>query len=268
MRAEPERQTMPPLTDLHARLDKALEITETASRISLTHFNGALEIVTKADASPVTIADQETERSIRDALQKAYPDDGLFGEEYGIEGLGKETVWVVDPIDGTRSFIAGVPLFGMLLAMTQGQKPLLGVCRLPALGQVYAAARGMGATRNGTSIAVSDCRTIDDAMLFINEGEKIYADVPAVFARLMQAGRLRRLSYDCQPHALLAEGKIDAVVDYDLKPYDFLAMVPIIEEAGGVITDWQGMPLHFQSEGRVVSAATPELHAELIALLN
>ncbi len=259
---------MPTLTDLRTRLGKALEITETASQISLAHFNGALEIVTKADASPVTIADQETERSIRDALLKAYPDDGLFGEEYGTEGLEKENVWVVDPIDGTRSFIAGVPLFGMLLAMTRGQKPLLGICRLPALGQVYAAARGMGATRNGSSIAASDCRTIEDAMLFINEGEKIYTDAPAVFDRLMHAGRLRRLSYDCQPHALVAAGQIDAVVDYDLKPYDFLAMAPIIEEAGGVITDWHGKPLDFQSDGRVVSAATPELHTELLALLN
>ncbi|WP_294612075.1 inositol monophosphatase family protein [uncultured Roseovarius sp.] len=259
---------MPTLTDLRARLGRALEITETASRISLAHFNGALEIATKDDASPVTIADQETERSIRDALHKAYPDDGIFGEEYGTEGLEKEAVWVVDPIDGTRSFIAGVPLFGMLLAMTQGQKPLLGICRLPALGQVYAAAKGMGTTRNGTSIDTSDCRTIDDAMLFINEGEKIYADAPAVFDRLMQAGRLRRLSYDCQPHALVAAGQIDAVVDYDLKPYDFLAMVPIVEEANGVITDWQGKPLDFLSDGRVVSAATPELHTELLALLK
>lgn len=254
--------------DLYSRLAKALEITEAASRISLAHFNGALEIVTKDDASPVTIADQETERSIRDALQRDFPEDGLFGEEYGTEGLEKDTVWIVDPIDGTRSFIAGVPLFGMLLAMTRKEVPLLGICRLPALGQVYSAAKGMGATRNGTRIATSNCTSLADAMLFVNEGEKIYAEEPALFDRLMQAGRLRRLSYDCQPHALVAEGQVDAVVDYDLKPYDFLAMIPIIEEAGGVITDWNGKPLDLRSDGRVVSAATPELHAELISRLN
>lgn len=259
--------TMTSPTELSARLATALDITEAASRISLAHFNGALEIVTKEDESPVTIADQETERSIRDALQTAFPEDGLFGEEYGTEGLEKDTVWVVDPIDGTRSFIAGVPLFGMLLAMTTREAPLLGICRLPALGQVYAAAKGLGATRDGSRIATSGCRALDAAMLFVNEGEKIYAEEPDVFGRLMQAGRLRRLAYDCQPHALVAAGQIDAVVDYDLKPYDFLAMVPIVEEAGGVITDWEGKPLGFRSDGRVVSAATPELHAEVLALL-
>lgn len=254
-------------SDLRTRLGKALEITETAGRISLDHFNGALEIVTKADASPVTIADRETEQAIRAGLQDTFPEDGFLGEEYGTEGLEKETVWVIDPIDGTRSFIAGIPLFGMLLAMTRDGVPQLGICRLPALGQVYAAARDLGTTRNGTHIKASGCRTLGEAMLFVNEGEKIYAEERAAFDRLMKAGHLRRLAYDCQPHALVAAGQVDAVVDYDLKPYDFLAMVPIVEEAGGVITDWDGKPLGFGSDGRVASAATPELHAELIALL-
>lgn len=258
---------MPDTADLRRHLDTALDITEAASRIALNHFNGAFEIVTKSDASPVTIADQETEQAIRTALQQAFPEDGIFGEEYGTEGLNNETVWVVDPIDGTRSFIAGVPLFGMLLAMTRNEIPQLGICRLPALGQVYAGARGLGATRNGSPIRVSGCNRLSDAMLFINEGEKIYAEDPALFDRLMAAGRLRRLAYDCQPHALMAAGQVDAVVDFDLKPYDYLAMVPIIEEAGGVITDWQGKPLDFSSDGRVVSAATPDLHAELLAML-
>lgn len=255
-------------TNLQVRLQKALEITEAASQISLAHFNGALEVVTKDDASPVTIADQQTEQAIRKALQSEFPEDGIFGEEFGTEGLESETVWVVDPIDGTRSFIAGVPLFGMLLSMTRNKKPVLGICRLPALGQVYAAATGLGAVRNGLPIRSSKCQTLDDAMLFINEGEKIYAEAPEIFDRLMNCGRLRRLSYDCQPHALLAAGQVDAVVDYDLKPYDFMALIPIVEEAGGIITDWQGNPLHFGSKGDVISAATPELHAELIRQLN
>lgn len=259
---------MDDISDLPARLDKALEITGAASRIALGHFNGALDIVTKADASPVTIADRETEQAIRTALAAAFPGEGLHGEEHGISGPDRDTVWVIDPIDGTRSFIAGVPLFGMLLAMTRRAVPQIGICRLPALGQVYAAARGHGATRDGLPIRVSACRSLDDAMLFINEGEKIYAAEPGVFDRLTRAGRLRRLSYDCQPHALLAAGQVDAVVDYDLKPYDYLAMVPIIEESGGVITDWQGNPLDFRSDGRVVSAATPELHAALLRLLT
>lgn len=254
--------------DLRARLASALEITEIASKISLGHFNSALHITTKDDASPVTVADQETEQSIRDQLERRFPDDGIYGEEFGLWGLDRDAIWVIDPIDGTRSFIAGVPLFGMLMAMVQDRVAQIGICRLPALGQVYSAARGQGATRNGEMISVSDQTVLQDAMLFINEGEKIYADTPAVFDRLCSAGRLRRLSYDCQPHALVATGQVDAVVDYDLKPYDYLAMVPIVEEAGGVITDWSGAPLDFNSDGRVVTAATPRLHADLMGLLN
>lgn len=254
--------------DLRARLASALEITEIASKISLGHFNSALHITTKDDASPVTIADQETEQSIRDQLERRFPDDGIYGEEFGAQGLDLDAIWVIDPIDGTRSFIAGVPLFGMLVAMVQDHVAQIGICRLPALGQVYCAARGQGATRNGEMISVSDQTVLQDAMLFINEGEKIYANAPAVFDRLCSAGRLRRLSYDCQPHALVATGQVDAVVDYDLKPYDYLAMVPIVEEAGGVITDWSGAPLDFNSDGRVVTAATPRLHAELMGLLS
>lgn len=256
------------LDTLAMRLEMALLLTETASRISLDHFEGALHIDTKDDASPVTIADQETEQSIRFQLEAAFPDDGIYGEEFDNLRLDSKTIWVVDPIDGTRSFIAGVPLFGMLLAMVQDDRPVLGICRLPALGQVYSAAIGAGATRNGIPLRVSRQTKLSEAMLFINEGERIYADEPLVFDRLTKAGKLRRLSYDCQPHALVASGQIDAVVDYNLKPYDYLAMVPIIEEAGGVITDWQGATLDFNSDGRVVTASTPELHAELLALLN
>ena len=258
---------MTDLDDLRRRLSAALDITEAASRISLAHFNHALDIITKDDESPVTIADRETEQAIRSRLQADFPDDGIFGEEFGNQGLDKADIWVVDPIDGTRSFIAGVPLFGMLLAMIRQRQPVLGVCRLPAIKQVYAAARGLGATRNGAPIHVSRQTALERAMLFINEGEKIHADAPHVFERLMAAGKLRRLSYDCQPHALVASGQIDAVVDYDLKPYDYFALAPIITEAGGIITDWQGRRLDYDSDGRVISAATPELHGELMALL-
>lgn len=259
---------MPDPSRLQADLDAALNITATASKISLRHFDSALQIITKADASPVTIADQETEQSIRAQLAQQFPADGIFGEEYGVEGADSARIWVVDPIDGTRSFIAGVPLFGMLMALVEQDVPQLGIVRLPALDQVYAGARGLGATLNGRVIATSAETRLDQAMLFINEGEKIYEHNRVVFDRLCQAGKLRRLSYDCQPHALVASGKVDAVVDYDLKPYDYLPLVPLIKAAGGVITDWSGAALGFQSDGRVVTAATPELHAEVLNLLR
>ncbi|GAB4383243.1 inositol monophosphatase family protein [Albidovulum sp.] len=253
---------------MRSDLARALELTAGAAQVALRHFHGTLGIDIKADESPVTVADRETETALRRAIAETFPGDGIYGEEFGSEGMERARIWVVDPIDGTRSFIAGVPLFGLLLALVADGVPELGIVRLPALGRVYAAARGQGARRDGCPIRTSGVTRLDAAMLFVNEGEKIHADRPDLFARLMGAGRLRRLSYDCQPHALLAEGRVDAVVDYRLQPYDYLPLVPLIEEAGGVITDWQGRPLGFGRDVAVVSAASPDLHRELLALLN
>ncbi len=259
---------MPNAHNLQNRLEIALDISKAAGEVALSHFNSALSIITKDDASPVTIADQETEQYIRSQLQAHFPKDGIYGEEYGVEGLDRDMVWVIDPIDGTRSFIAGVPLFGLLMAMMRGNEAQIGICRLPALDQVYAAASGLGAALNGRPVSVSGQTELNRAMLFINEGEKIYANHRNVFDRLLSAGFLQRLSYDCQPHALVAAGQVDAVVDYGLKPYDYLPLVPIVQEAGGTISDWSGAPLDFNSDGRVVTAATAQLHAALLDLLN
>ncbi|MEY8840041.1 inositol monophosphatase family protein [Cribrihabitans sp. XS_ASV171] len=256
------------MTDLEATLQTALDITGRAAEIPARAFATPPEVDMKADESPVTRADRETEAMLRQALTDAFPEDGIFGEEYGTEGLDRARIWVVDPIDGTKSFITGVPLFGMLLALMEGGAPQLGIVRFPALGTVYTGLRGGTATRDGQAIRVSGCTRLADATLFFNEAEKIWSDDAALFGRLCTAGRLRRMSYDCQPHVLLAEGRIDAVVDYDLKPYDYLPVAAVVEAAGGVMTDWQGCPLGFGSDGRVVSAATPALHSELLDLLS
>ena len=249
-------------------LRQALQITDAAVKVAMRHFEGRVAIELKGDESPVTVADRETEAVIRAALAEHFPEDGIYGEEYGTVGLERNRIWVIDPIDGTRSFIAGVPLFGMLMALMQNGVAEIGIVRLPALGQVYAAMRGHGAALNSKQIHCSAVTDLGHAMVFINEGEKIWEAHPQVFKRLMGAGRLRRLSYDCQPHALLAEAKVDAVVDYQLQPYDYLPLVPVIEEAGGVISDWDGGRLGFERDVPVVAAATPELHREVLQLLR
>ena len=254
--------------DTQALLQAALSITEAAAAIPRAAFRAPLDVLTKSDESPVTQADRDTETAIRDQLAQQFPDDGIFGEEHGVTGQDRARVWVVDPIDGTKSFVSGVPLFGMLMALVQDNRTRLGVVRFPALDQVYAGAPGLGATRDGAPIRVSGCTQLAEATLYINEGDKIYAAAPETFDALTRAGRLRRMGYDCHPHALLAEGLVDVVVDYDLKPYDYLPVLGLIEAAGGVMTDWQGKALNFNSDGRVVSAATPELHREMLALLN
>lgn len=255
------------MTDLEERLSVAMEITEIAAQVALAHFRHNPDIETKADHSPVTIADKETEQVIRDGLIQAYPKDAVFGEEFGQSGDGTD-MWIVDPIDGTRSFITGLPLFGMLLGYLTVQGPQLGIIRMPALDEVYSGGVGLGAACNGARISVSACTQLPRARLLINEADKLAVQEPEVFGRLVRAGELRRMGADCYSHALVARGLVDAVVDYDLQPYDYLPVSAVVEAAGGVMTDWHGAPLTMRSNGRTLTAATPELHAELIALIN
>ncbi|MFO1175115.1 MAG: inositol monophosphatase family protein [Paracoccaceae bacterium] len=249
-------------------LARAIEVTVQASAIPMTHFRKPLELVAKADETPVTIADRDTETFIRRKLAEAFPEDGLFGEEFGVAEGRSGALWIIDPIDGTRSFITGNPLFGMLLGRVVAGVPEVGVVRMPALGETFAGARGRGAWLNGAPIRVRATKTLAEAMLYVNEAEKIEAADPARFARLCRAGHTRRMGYDCYPHALVAAGQIDVVVDCGLQPYDYLPLIALVEGAGGVICDWQGRALTLQSDGRVITAATPELRDQMIALLS
>ncbi len=255
------------MADVNDRLEASIRITEDAATVAMSHFRSPLEIETKSDESPVTAADKATEQAIRDGIAHHFQGEAIFGEEFGMTGDGDDC-WIVDPIDGTRSFIAGYPMFGMLLGYLSGGAAQLGVIRMPALAEVYAGAIGHGASCNGQPIHVSDCDALDTARLFINEADKLAAQEAQAFGRLTHAGQLRRMGADCYPHALVAAGYADAVVDFDLQPYDYLPVSAVVRSAGGVMTDWQGNALTMASDGRVVSAATPALHAELLALLN
>ena len=242
----------------------AKQVAETARK----HFRQTQHVEFKDDESPVTAIDRLIEAELKAAIAQKYPADTLFGEESGIDGDQTGAQWVIDPIDGTRSFLSGNPLFGMLLAHVRDNISVAGVVSMPALHEIYIGGAGHPAMLNGTPIRCSDQRRIDDCILYINEGEKLLDDHPATTARLLRAGRVRRFGYDCYPHMLMASGHVDAVIDYDLKPYDFLALSAVIEAAGGIITDWQGNNLTLDSDGRVVAAATEELHRNLIGLLQ
>ncbi|WP_243612733.1 inositol monophosphatase family protein [Shimia aestuarii] len=254
-----------PLEEIGAIAEK---ISREASAIPMAHFRAALDIDAKADDSPVTVADRKTEAYIRDALQSAFPDHGIFGEEYGISGSLDGETWIIDPIDGTRSFITGSPLFGMLLGFLAEGRPKLGLVRMPALDETFVGLAGSGATLNGAAIHCRQTRTLSEAMIYLNEGERLAGMNPELFGRLCRSGHTRRMAYDCYPHALVAAGQIDAVVDCGLEPYDYLPLVGLIEAAGGVITDWQGRDLTLDSDGKVVTAATPELLQEMLELIN
>ena len=185
-----------------------------------------------------------------------------------MEGADSEHMWVIDPIDGTRSFIAGSPLFGFLLGHLSSGVPDIGIIGMPALGEIFAAKAGSGATMNGIPIKTSGQRQLDQSILYINEGGKIFTAHPEKFARLVHSGQTRRFAHDCYSHALVAAGFADVVVDFDLKPYDFLAISTVVQAAGGSISDWSGQALNLKSNGTIISAATPELHAQVLELLQ
>lgn len=248
-------------------LAAAIRIAEEASALPMAHFRRPIGIDLKGDESPVTIADRETEAAIRRALAETFPDDGIFGEEFGQERLDADNVWIIDPIDGTRSFITGNPLFGLLMGRIERGQPAIGIVRMPALGETFAGAAGRGATLNGRPIRARGTERLSEAMVWVNEAERQMADDPARFARLCRIGHTRRMGYDCYPHAMVAAGQIDAVIDMGLEPYDYMPLIALVEAAGGLIRDWQGRPLDLHSDGRVVTAATPALLDQVLEVL-
>jgi histidinol phosphatase-like enzyme (inositol monophosphatase family) len=237
-----------------------------ARAIALTHFRTSLDIEQKSDLSPVTVADREIEAMFRAALSRRWPEDGFLGEEEGAEGVDRLRVWVVDPIDGTKAFVTGNPLFGTLVALLENGRPRLGVIDMPALGERWAAADGP-ATFNGEPCRASDCADIAEATLYCTSPDVFVGRDLDSFARLRAAARLTRYGGDCYCYGLLASGHVDLVAETGLQPFDYLAVVRVVEAAGGVMTDWSGGPLGLGSDGRVLASATPALHAQALRLI-
>ena len=249
-------------------LEAALEISESASAIPLRHFRSGLAVEDKPDESPVTVADRQTEEHITRAILERFPSHGIFGEEFGRKLSDGPYTWIVDPIDGTRSFISGSPLFGTLLGVVRDGRAEAGVIRMPALGEWFAGCRGGAATWNGETVRCRPSPPLADARVFINEAERIMRHDGDLLARLMAAGRFMRFANDCYAFGLLAAGQIDVVVDFDLKPYDYMPCVPVVEAAGGVITDWNGEPLGLDSDGAIVAAGSRRLHEAMLKVLR
>ncbi|WP_417254137.1 histidinol-phosphatase [Celeribacter sp.] len=232
-----------------------------ASRpLAMEHFRTSLNVELKADSSPVTIADRAIEQSMKAVLQDACPDHGILGEEFGLSGNDARHLWVLDPIDGTKSFISGVPLFGTLIALLEEKRPVLGVIDMPALGETWIGQSGKETRLNGVTCHTSNTTNLENAVLFATSPDQFTPVEYHAFEALGHNCASRRFGGDCYSYGLLASGHIDLILEAELQPYDFMALVPVVTGAGGVITDWQGGQLTLQSSGRVLAAATPELH--------
>jgi inositol-phosphate phosphatase/L-galactose 1-phosphate phosphatase/histidinol-phosphatase len=252
---------------LDSFLSLANELADAAGDAIRPYFRTALAIDDKADLSPVTVADRAAERAMRRMIGARFPAHGIIGEEYGRERDDAEFVWVLDPIDGTKSFISGVPLFGTLIALAQHGRPILGIIDQPISRERWIGAEGRRTTLNGKPVKTRACRSLEDATLYATAPDMFGKRDAAGFARLRRRVALARFGADCYAYALLASGFIDLVAEADLKPYDFCALAPVIEGSGGTITDWRGKPLDLHSDGRVLAAGDKRLARRARALL-
>ncbi|VWX55481.1 Histidinol-phosphatase, inositol monophosphatase family [Burkholderiales bacterium 8X] len=242
-------------------------LADAAAAHSLPLFRTPLEVVAKFDDSPVTQADRAAEAAMRQLLTDQRPLDGIFGEEHGQERLEAARVWVLDPIDGTRSFITGSPLWGTLVALVGDGDVQLGMIDMPVLNERWIGRKGLGASRNGTPVRASGCSELAMARIVTTSPDIFDAPDWQAFDALSRRCAMRRFGGDCYGYAQLAGGTIDLVVETGLQPYDYLGPAGLIEAAGGVITDWQGRPLGLGSDGRVIAAATQDLHRQALAFL-
>jgi inositol-phosphate phosphatase/L-galactose 1-phosphate phosphatase/histidinol-phosphatase len=246
----------------------AAELADAAGEVVRRYFRQSVEIIDKDDASPVTIADREAEAAMRRLIGLRFPEHGIFGEEHGIERPDAPWVWVLDPIDGTKSFISGVPLFGTLIALLHEGRPVLGVLDQPVSRERWLGAAGRPTTFNGQPVRARACDDLARAAIFSTTPAMFDAVDRPRFDAVADAAKLVRYGADCYAYGLVASGFVDAVVEGSLKPYDYCAHVPIIEGAGGIVTDWQGRVPGLASDGRIIAAGDRTLHAQLIERLN
>lgn len=257
------------MNEEHA-LGFAQHLADVARPIALRYFRTSGDATLKADKSPVTTADREIEIMLRQMIHKRYPHHGIIGEEYG-HTPGKSYNWILDPIDGTTGFIMGNPLFGTLIGLLREDKPVAGLIDIPATGE-----RWTGTPHNATfndgfdycAATVSNCDSIGRARLYATPLHHAQTDERGPIDALSQRASITRPVCDCYAYGLLASGHCDLIVEVDLEPYDYLPLVPVIEGAGGRLSDWKGDPLSLNSDGRIIAASTKPLLDAAIDVLS
>jgi histidinol-phosphatase len=244
--------TTPSLDNL---LEFAVDLAWRAGRTTLSRFQTGTTVDWKTDASPVTDADREAELLVRERIESRFPDDAIIGEEFGAARSDAERRWIIDPIDGTRSFIHGVPLYGTLIGLEVRGEPVLGVIHLPALDETVAAATGLGCWWNGRRARVSPKASIGDALILTSDVDSMKSTGrDAAWNRLASNAATTRTWGDCYGYALVATGRAEAMVDPILSIWDSAAVTPVVREAGGSVTDLDGRARH--DSGHLVATNT------------
>jgi len=245
------------------------DILADESQDIITHyFRKKISIENKKDQSPVTIADKNTELKIRDLINKKYPKHGILAEEFEPTNLDSDYLWVIDPIDGTRSFIAGHKDFGTLIALLYKQKPILGIINCPAHNERWLGVNERVSTLNKKNIKTSKKNDIKDCYVF---SSGLYFDSHEFkigFDKIIKNVGYYRFGGDCYMYGMLASGLIDIVIEDTLKAHDYMALIPVIEGAGGVVSDKFGNKISLDSDGSFVASCSQNIHNQVIEILN
>ncbi|WP_099865453.1 histidinol-phosphatase [Pararhizobium haloflavum] len=248
-----------------------VRLADAAARETLPRFRTGTAVTNKLSGGfdPVTEADRAAESVIRTMIAETYPDHGILGEEHGSEGADRDHVWVIDPIDGTRAFISGLPVWGTLVGFYQEGRAMMGVMDQPFIGERFVA-DGTKARYRGPAgesvLAVRDCQNLANATLFTTSPKIFAGDRIEAYEEVERAVTLARYGCDCYAYSLLAGGHIDIVIESGLKAYDIGALIPIIEQAGGIVTTWDGgRP---EAGGDIIACGSAAVHGEALELLK
>lgn len=246
--------------------EAAAEAARSCGRIALSRYRTRLAVERKADGSPVTEADLEAERAAREWISARFPDDGILGEEFGLLRAEAPRRWLIDPIDGTKTFVRGVPLWGSMVAVLEGERVIAGAVSFPALDEEIAAGAGAGCLWNGAACRVSEVTTLSQATALITDER--FGDEPArreAWLRIAEACALSRTWGDCYGYLLVATGRAEIMIDPVLSPWDAASVMVIVEEAGGVFTDWSGARTAFGGNAIATNAALAAEARRLLA---
>lgn len=246
--------------------DFAADLARQAGKLTTRYFQTDLQPELKADQSPVTVADRASERLMRELITARYPEHSILGEEEGETRPGATYRWILDPIDGTRTFVRGVPLYAVLVGLERDGVMIVGAINIPALGDFLVAARGEGCRWNGRRARVSNVSTLRDALLLCTDVESMARyGRGAAYRRLVAATAMQRTWGDAYGYVLVATGRADVMLDPQMSPWDCAALLPVLEEAGGSFTDWQGQPTIYADEAIATNGV---LLPEVLALVS
>lgn len=239
-------------------------LADEAGTVISRHYRTSFDVVSKQDESPVTVADRGAEARMREIIESARPDDAILGEEYGAKDGSSGYTWVLDPIDGTKSFVIGRPTFGTLIALCKDGVPILGVIDQPIIKERWIGAEGLPTTFNGKSVQTRKCQSLKQSRIASTSP----AQLLGCWEKIADASSFMIWGGDCYSYGLLANGYLDGVVEDFLAPYDFLALPPIVNGAGGWMGDWNGNPLTINSGGKTVALGDAGLKDDLLKLLS